>query len=546
MTGRTIEGSGVGVYGMETEYALQFHAADPAQTIERAELVRLLEDEVCRPRRTLVASSGEAPRRATEDEAVTIREGWFLDCGARFYFDGKPVEWATPEATSARESALYDLAGEWSLIDATRAVALPVEGRITLYKNNIDYRGPSSFGCHENYQILLPQSGAGRIWRKLHDDLIPFLVTRQIFCGAGRLGSSIGEPTPFQISQRIDHIVEEKSTDSREKRGLIDQRDQRLAGDGSRRLHLIVGDSNRSPFASYLKMATTGLVIRAAVSGGLPQMRISDPVGTAQRVSRDLTLQKALVGGETAITVQRQIAGQVEAVLGGELSDSDRQALDDWYWVLDDLGGGDWTPAADRVDWAIKLVHLLEPFRVGAGVGWSDLLGGGGVGTEVDYQLRELDLRYHDIDPESSAYASLCRSGKVLAFFDEQEVIRAQTTPPATRAMVRSEVISWLLDNGLGDDCAMDWDHVYVGNWKLVLPDPLDADASNCLEQLTATSPSSQPVPPGPTPVIAQGPGSRGRDRPLIRIISEEPLDKPQRGSSGRPRRWLDLRRWRG
>lgn len=496
------------IYGIETEYGMaeetaerRLRASDPGKlfnALEAALLSRFASLEV--------DSFGRDPAR-TENGEIATKEGRFLECGARVYYDAGHVEWATAECLSARQAALYELAGERTLAELASHITLADGNRILLLKNNVDYAHERTFGCHENY--LFPRgasrSADGALWDRMVRELVPFLVTRQIFTGAGKLGSA-DQSAPYQISQRADFIQSVVSTETRSERGIINSRDESLTGDRHyRRLHLIVGDSNRSSFATILKLGTTGLVLQLIEKAVLRDVPVlADPVAAIRAVSKDLTCRRPLrlAGGKsaTALEIQEYYLEAARRIANG---DDVSQLLDDWQTVLDQLRA-DPTCAADRVDWLIKYHHLLGPRLARAGVRWdevaawdrifAELRKSRGAGEErlappstsecarfqyllnplrlnwddfalqhrLYFELRECDLRYHDIDPERGLFSLLERAGLVNKRppFSAGEVAAAQTEPPASRARLRAEVIRWAGQHDHRSDTLLDWGRV--------------------------------------------------------------------------------------
>jgi len=191
-----------------------------------------------------------------------IKSDLVLSNGARFYNDHAHPEYSTPECTTLRELVAHEKAGERILAECARRrnLKLPEEQEVKLFKNNTDFAG-HSYGCHDNYLIRrdLP-------WDRLVGGILPFLITRQIFAGAGKMGvegeSAGGQPGVFQISQRADFFSTLVSIDTMNKRPLVNTRDEPHA-DASRyrRFHVIIGDSNMSEWATALKAGTTALVL---------------------------------------------------------------------------------------------------------------------------------------------------------------------------------------------------------------------------------------------------------------------------------------------
>ena len=106
-----------------------------------------------------------------------------LTNGARLYVDHAHPEYSTPEVTTPLDIVRWNKAGEQVMLDASRrASQLPGGAPIVLYKNNTDNKG-ASYGAHENY-LMRRSTPFGDIVRHL----TPFFVSRQVVCGAGRVG----------------------------------------------------------------------------------------------------------------------------------------------------------------------------------------------------------------------------------------------------------------------------------------------------------------------------------------------------------------------
>jgi len=104
-----------------------------------------------------------------------------IDNGSRFYVDMGHPELSTAETSNPRDLVIYDKAGELIVLGAAKKT-----GRhIKIYKNNSDGQG-NSYGCHENY--LLKRFSSEEFQKILVPALLPFLVTRQIFAGSGKIG----------------------------------------------------------------------------------------------------------------------------------------------------------------------------------------------------------------------------------------------------------------------------------------------------------------------------------------------------------------------
>ena len=201
----------------------------------------------------------------------------FLENGARLYLDvGSHPEYATPECDSIHEVVVHDKAGERILEELLigaeqRLRDEGIRGTIYLFKNNTDSAG-NSYGCHENYLT----SRSDEI-EKYSEVLIPFLVTRQIFTGAGKVLQTARGPI-YSISQRAEHIWEGLSSATTRSRPIINTRDEPHAdAEKYRRLHIIVGDSNMSEYSNFVKVGSTACILRM----------MEDP----DFVLRDLTLE---------------------------------------------------------------------------------------------------------------------------------------------------------------------------------------------------------------------------------------------------------------
>src|SRR5256886_1964315 len=209
--------------------------------------------------------------------------------GARLYVDHAHPEYSTPEVTNPRDVVLWDKAGERVMAEAARrAATIPTAAPIHLYKNNTDNKG-ASYGAHENYLMKRQTPFADIV-----QFLTPFFVTRQIVCGAGRVGmGQDGSQPGFQISQRADFFEVEVGLETTLKRPIINTRDEPHAdADKYRRLHVIIGDANLSEISTYLKLGTTALILDMIEEKALTaDLGIADPVGELKHVSHDPTLK---------------------------------------------------------------------------------------------------------------------------------------------------------------------------------------------------------------------------------------------------------------
>src|SRR5690348_2347971 len=211
-----------------------------------------------------------------------------LTNGARLYVDHAHPEYSTPEVTNPMDAVRWDKAGEQVALDACRFASVANEPDIVLYKNNTDNKG-ASYGAHENY-LMKRSTPFGEIVRHL----TPFFVSRQVVCGAGRVGiGQDGREHGFQISQRADYFEVEVGLETTLKRPIINTRDEPHADpEKYRRLHVIIGDANLSEVSTFLKMGTTALVLEMIEDKALSaDLGIADPVGELKHVSHDPTLK---------------------------------------------------------------------------------------------------------------------------------------------------------------------------------------------------------------------------------------------------------------
>jgi Pup amidohydrolase len=307
---------------------------------------------------------------------------------------------------------------------------LPQGQVLKLYKNNSDGKG-NSYGAHENY-LLERITPFGTVIRHL----TPFFVTRQIFTGAGKVGSENGRPgTPYQITQRADFFEENVGLETTLKRPIINTRDEPHGDPGKyRRLHVIIGDANLSEVQTFLKLGVTALFLAALEDDALPDtLDLADPVEACWQVSHDLDLDLALDLDDgstaTALQVQFQYLEWLKKYAESELDEPVWDlVLEEWESVLGDLER-DPALTADRLDWVAKR-RLIDGFTARDGL------------EPDDPKLRGLDLQYHDVDPASGLYHRLTASGRMRRLFTDEEIQAAMSTPPErTRAWFRGTCV---------------------------------------------------------------------------------------------------------
>ena len=364
--------------------------------------------------------------------------GGFLFNGGRMYLDLGHLEHATAECRTLTDIVAHERAGESIVNQAAQAAELT--SRAYFVKNNTDYFG-HTYGYHENYCIRQsPYDSA------LVDGMLPFLVTRQIYAGAGCLLPR-GEDTPaaFALSQRAQFVTIDVSHRVRfGGRPIINLRDEPLAERRYRRLHVIVGDVNRSEFTTALKIGTTALVAQLLEQGWSPQLALADPVRDLRRIAAT-TGGNWTVGTEDdryipATEVQRIYLREAERRFAGRDADT-IWTLENWAWVLDEL---ERDPARldGYLDWVTK--HEQIKRFAGAGQAWTDP------------DLIKLDLSYHQIDPTVSLFDILAKRRRDLLWVENAAVVAAeQSAPTDTRAHGRGQTLRALV--AAGADTAIPW-----------------------------------------------------------------------------------------
>ncbi|MDQ6873602.1 MAG: proteasome accessory factor PafA2 [Actinomycetota bacterium] len=358
-----------------------------------------------------------------------------LTNGARFYVDHAHPEFSTPEVTNPLDLVCWDKAGERVMAAAAmRAADVPGLLPIQLYKNNTDNKG-ASYGAHENY-LMRRETPFADIVRHL----TPFFVSRQVMCGAGRVGiGQDGRESGFQLSQRADFFEVEVGLETTLKRPIINTRDEPHADpEKYRRLHVIIGDANLAEVATFLKVGSTALVLAMIEDGFLSaDLAVDGPVGALRAVSHDwsLTHLLALHSGRrlTAVQLQMEYLEQarkyVEDRYGADVDDVTADVLGRWESVLSRLEI-DPMSCAGELDWVAKL-RLLEGYRERDGLDWSSP------------RLQLVDLQYSDVRPDRGLYNRLVARGSMVTLVPEPAVQDAMTEPPAdTRAFFRGRCLS--------------------------------------------------------------------------------------------------------
>jgi proteasome accessory factor A len=378
-----------------------------------------------------------------------------LTNGARYYVDHAHPEYSTPECADALELVTADKAGERILARSMLAARRLLEPgqEIVVYKNNSDGKG-NSYGTHENYLVdrAVP-------FATLVRNLLPWFVSRQVFTGAGKVGSENGaEAVEYQISQRADFFEEEVGLETTLKRPIVNTRDEPHADPQLyRRLHVIAGDANLCELSTFLKVGTTAIVLNMVEDGFIGKdLSIIGPVAAMRTVSHDPTCAATVElhegGTITAVDMQweflrlaRKYADEVGLdTCGGDTVGP--MVLERWEQVLGALER-DPMLLDGQLDWVTKL-GLFRAYMGRDGLEWSDP------------KLALLDLQYHDVRPDRSLYERLVRAGKIERLVSEDDVSVAMTVPPSsTRAYFRGQ-------------CLTRWpDAVVAANWDSMILD---------------------------------------------------------------------------
>lgn len=492
------------LFGIETEYGIARDGADDLDVVaESIALVRSALEPGVRMRWDYEAENPHHDDRGFDvpelrqdfDEAnyfeqdtrrelsfAEIKSDLALGNGARFYNDHAHPEYCTPECSTLAELVAHDRAGERVVMACAQRLSQRRAATVRLYKNNTDFRG-HSYGCHENY--LLPRA---LLWDRLAAGAQAFLVTRQIFAGAGKFAIEAEDrfvAPRFQIAQRSDFFSELQSVDTMQKRPLLNTRDEPHADPRQwRRFHVIIGDANLSPFATRLKVGSTALVLEAILrEPRRPFPQLTDPLADLRTISRDACfrweLKLANRRPATALTVQRDYLTAVKELC--DLSSPERaQLVADWETILLDLEA-DPLRCHDRLDWVAKLA-LLREFQSAQGI------------ADDDPWLQSLDLEYHRLDFDAGLYYGLEQSGRMRSVTAEADVQRAMLEPPATtRALVRGR----LIQKFAAAVRSAQWDHVTLacdrGEFKVSLLELFDPQRIEFIATAIAeaTSPES-------------------------------------------------------
>ena len=381
----------------------------------------------------------------------------FLPNGSRLYLDvGSHPEYATAECDGIAQLVAHDRAGEQILNELVQEAQSRLEaegytGKVFLFKNNVDSAG-NSYGSHENY--LITRKGE---FARLADILIPFLVTRQLLSGAGKVQPA-QQGGSYAFSQRADHIWEGVSSATTRSRPIINTRDEPHAdAELYRRLHVIVGDSNMSETTTMLKVGSVDLILRMVEAGTImSDMRLENPIRSIREISHDITGKHPLKMADgrtfTAIEIQRHYLAKVGEFVRshGAHNELVPRILDLWERTLDAVESENYSGIDTEIDWAIK-AKLIGAYADRHNLEWSSP------------QIAQLDLRYHDISPSRGLFNMLERRGSAARVVAEPQIVEAlDVAPVTTRAHLRGKFVTAARESGR--DYTVDWVHLKLND----------------------------------------------------------------------------------
>lgn len=439
------------IMGIETEYGITASASDGQRVMSPDEIARVL----FRPIVSKYSSSNI-----------------FSPNASRLYLDvGSHPEIATAECDSLSQLIAYERAGDAMVnrmaVQAEEALADEGEKRaVYLFKNNVDSAG-NSYGCHENYLI-----GRHVVLKDLGKALLPFMITRQLICGAGMIRPAKGdEPARFVLSQRADQVWEGVSSATTRSRPIINTRDE-PHGDSKRfrRMHIIVGDSNMAEPTMALKVGSTLLMLEMLEAGfEVPAFSVLEPIKHIRAIALDPTgrTQLPLEGGgsTTALAVQQELCTAAERWLEhredtGTPTAELARVVDLWKRTLAAIDTQDFSDVDREIDWVIKR-SLLERYRERLGGDWAHP------------KLAQIDLTYHDIRPGRGLYSVLEQRGMVKRWIDDAAIDAAvDTAPRTTRAKLRGEFLA--VARELDAAVTVDWTRMKVNR-----PEPMTEEFSD-------------------------------------------------------------------
>jgi len=418
----------------------------------------------------------------TPNQQENIARNKTLVNGARYYVDHAHPEYSCPEVTNVRDLVIHEKAGE-RILEASRREAnalLPSGAQMLIYKNNSDRKG-NSYGSHENYLMDRRTS-----FKQIVENLMPFFATRQVYCGAGKVGAeNRSAPVDFQISQRADFFETEVALDTMVKRPIINTRDEPHADrEKYRRLHVIVGDANLSEYTIYLRNGVTAIVLTLIEDGAISKnLALRDPVKSIKETSHDPSCRVKLQLDEgrrmSAVEIQAEYLEMALTYFASHSIDPiTKDVLLKWENAIDCLRR-DPMELDGKIDWVMKK-SMIEQFMERKSLDWNSP------------QVEMLDLQYHDLRQEKGLYYLLERQGRAERIITDEEIVAAIHTPPDdTRAYFRGEC----LKKYGGAVFGVNWDSISFGVdgepiKRILMAEPLKGTRAH-VEELLAESPTA-------------------------------------------------------
>lgn len=473
------------VFGVETEYGCLV-ADETLGTPDAA--VELIKDYIFDEMKI-----GALDMHSRDEVFEPAHCGGFLLNGARLYIDavGSHLEYATAECRLLKDLVSNDRAGQRHIVRAIRELGL--SDVISIYNNSVDHFGGHTFGCHENYLV----DANDELLSERVEMFYPFLATRQIFAGVGRVGGHVlsanafrpsyqevvdnpidyiwvshvygvlpDDTVNYQLSQRADHILKTIASRVRFNRAIINPKWEHFYTYGGKtRLHLLYGEANQNEYAYALKVGTTSLVVALLEDDAVPQrLKLSHAVAALRSVSRDETMKwlVQLEDGTTAraIDIQREYLALAQRYLGE--SEQTDWLLREWESTLDGLEKDPMT-LGDKLDWVAKK-KIVQQYMAEEGLDWHD------------DALQSVDLEYHNIDPDQSLFYALQEMGDTARVADDLDIIDAMTEPPQnTRAKGRAALVRQVLERKGRKYYIFDWNGVALDQLTYVeMPDPYE------------------------------------------------------------------------
>lgn len=377
--------------------------------------------------------------------------------GSRFYQDvGDHLEYATPECGDFRQTVAHELAGEKIVYDTLdRICKIGTLEDFTLNKRVAD-DNDNTWGYHESY---CSQTGTINIQPDELALLGLHLATRNLYTGAG----VVRRTGAFNIAQKVVNLNIDASTSTHfNDQPLLSLRDEPHAAGLQKRIHVTSGDANISPWATWMKLGTTSLVLRLmeqnvklpALALDMPLYQLAKAVGADDTTRRIYRLQD----GRRVRPVDLQwnlFENASKLGVEAELPREEYEVLAEWERALTDLER-DPELLADRADWVLKR-KIIRNYADNNKL------------KSTHKKLRAKDRHYDQIGPRGLA-DTLRKKFWQNYTPDASEVdVALYEAPRTTRAYTRGRAIRALAFES-GFDVA--WDYVSSKGRKYPMWDP--------------------------------------------------------------------------